>query len=430
MNYQETLSFLYQQLPMYQRVGKSAFKKDLGNIIAFCEYLNQPHQNFKSIHIAGTNGKGSTTHMLGAILQAHGLKVGLYTSPHYKDFRERIKINGEYIPEQNVIDFVANHKNFIQKVKPSYFEMTVAMAFEYFSNEKVDIAIIETGLGGRLDSTNIITPILSVITNISFDHMNMLGNTIPLIASEKAGIIKKNTPAVIGETQTLSKPVFIEKAKITNASITFADQRLSAKVVETYFHKTIYNIYDSKQNLGFNNLILGLLGNYQSKNLVTTLEAIQILNDTYDLNITEQKIRQGLENIKSLTNIIGRWEILSELPLTLADSAHNESGIKSAMRQLTSLKYDQLHIVMGVVNDKDLIKILPLFPKTASYYFAKPNIIRGLNADTLQTQAALLGLNGKTYDSVPLALKMAQSKAENNDIIFVGGSTFTVAEVV
>ncbi len=430
MNYQETLAFLYQQLPMYQRMGKSAFKKDLTNIIAFCEYLNQPHQNFKSIHIAGTNGKGSTTHIIGAILQEKGFKVGLYTSPHYKDFRERIKINGEYIPAQNVIDFVANHKAFIQEIKPSYFEMTVAMAFEYFSNEKVDIAIIETGLGGRLDSTNIITPILSVITNISFDHMNMLGNTIPLIAFEKAGIIKQDIPVIIGETQELSKPVFIEKAQTTHSSITFADQQLSADAIEIHFEQSVYNIYGKQQEVIFKDLKLGLFGNYQSKNLITALTTIKTLNDIYDFNITELHIRQGLENIKSLTNIIGRWEIINKSPLTLADSAHNESGIKEAMQQLLSLKFNQLHIVIGVVNDKDLAKILSLFPKSAQYYFSKPDIIRGLDAEILQKQAISLGLNGETYASIPFALKTAQLAAQNDDLIFVGGSTFTVAEVI
>ena len=430
MNYQETLTFLYQQLPMYQRVGKSAFKKDLTNITAFCKHLNQPHLNFKSIHIAGTNGKGSTTHILSSILQAQGLNVGLYTSPHYKDFRERIKINGEYIPEQNVVDFVENHKDFIEEVKPSYFEMTVAMAFEYFSNKKVDIAIIETGLGGRLDSTNIITPLLSVITNISLDHMNMLGNTIPLIAFEKAGIIKNDIPVVIGETQELSKPVFIEKAKTTNSSITFADQQLSAQVVKTDFRQSLYNIYNEQEEIVFKDLKLGLFGNYQSKNLITSLAAVQALNDFYQFDITETQIRQGLENIKSLTNIIGRWEILSESPLTLADSAHNENGIKEAMKQLLSLRFKTLHIVIGVVNDKDLEKILSFFPKSAKYYFSKPSIIRGLDAKILQKQAISLGLNGEIYESIPFALKTAQLAATNDDLIFVGGSTFTVAEVI
>ena len=430
MNYQETLNFLYKQLPIYQRVGKVAFKKDLTNIIAFCDYLQEPHLNFKTIHIAGTNGKGSTTHMLGATLQAKGLKVGLYTSPHYKDFRERIKINGIYIPEQNVVEFVANHKSFIEKVKPSYFEMTVAMAFEYFSNEEVDVAIIETGLGGRLDSTNIITPLLSVITNISFDHMNMLGNTIPLIAFEKAGIIKKDIPVVIGESQELSKPVFIKKAQSENASIIFADQQLSAQEIESNFRQSIYHIYNGKQELIFNDLKLGLFGNYQSKNLITALTAVQTLNETYQWNIEDNHIRKGLEDVKSLTNIIGRWEIISGSPLTLADSAHNESGIKAAMKQLISLDFNELHIVMGVVNDKDLPKILSLFPKSAKYYFAKPNIVRGLNAEVLKEQASSVGLNGETYNSVSIALEKAQKNAKTNDLIFIGGSTFTVAEVV
>lgn len=430
MNYQETLNFLFQQLPFYQNVGEKALKKDLSNIIALCNHLNKPHLNFPSIHIAGTNGKGSTTHMIGAVLQEKGFKVGLYTSPHYKDFRERIKINGEYISKQKVVDFVSNNKIFIEKIKPSYFEMSVAMAFDYFSDQKVDIAVIETGLGGRLDSTNIITPLLSVITNISFDHMNILGHTLPLIAGEKAGIIKENIPVVVGETQELTKSVFIKKAKSTNSQIRFADQQLSAQVLETHFRQTIYNIYDNNQNLIFEHLHLGLFGNYQSKNLITTLSAIQVLNENYGFNLTKETIQNGLKNIKSLTNIIGRWEILSESPLTLADSAHNEGGIKEAMQQLMSLSFNQLHIVMAVVNDKDLSKILPFFPKSAKYYFSKPNIFRGRDATDLKQQAASFGLYGETYDSINLALTTAKSAAQSNDLIFVGGSTFTVAEVV
>jgi dihydrofolate synthase / folylpolyglutamate synthase len=430
MNYQETLDFLYQQLPMFQEIGHKAYKKDLTNIIAFCKYLDNPQQHFKTIHIAGTNGKGSTTHMLGAIFQAQGLKVGLYTSPHYKDFRERIKINGEYISEEAVVNFVAENKDFIHDLQPSYFEMTVALAFQYFKEEKVDIAMIETGMGGRLDSTNIITPLLSVITNISLDHTKILGETIPLIAVEKAGIIKEAIPVVIGESQPETTAVFIEKATATNSPITFADQQLSAQIVETQFHQTVFNVYNAKQQLVFERLELGLFGNYQSKNLITVLSAIQTINDAYGFNITKDQILTGLKHIKNLTKIMGRWEVIHDSPLVLADSAHNPSGIKYAMEQIFSLKFSQLHIVMGVVNDKDLTNMLSLFPNSAKYYFSKPNIPRGLNAIDLQAQAKSFDLHGQIYASIPMALEAALSMAQSDDLVFVGGSTFTVAEIV
>lgn len=430
MNYQETIDYLYRMLPMYQRVGASAFKKDLSNTLALCEHLGAPQSAYPSIHIAGTNGKGSTAHMIAAILQAQGKKVGLYTSPHYRDFRERIKINGEYITETAVIDFVEKHRSFVETLRPSYFEITVAMAFDYFRNEQVDIAVIETGLGGRLDSTNVITPILSVITNISFDHMGLLGDTLPLIAAEKAGIIKDAVPVIVGETQAEVIAVFEEKAKAVNAPLLFADQTYTARLESENFRESIYTIKNNSTGFVFNHLKLGLFGNYQSKNILNALATADILNRVYDFKIEEKHIRAGFENIKTLTNIIGRWEILNEKPLILADSGHNEDGIKEAMRQLQQIPFERLHIVMGMVNDKDLTKVLPLFPKEATYYFAKPNIPRGLEASALRAAAEAYGLIGLDYSTIPAALAVAQLNAHLGDLVFVGGSTFTVAEVV
>lgn len=428
--YQQTLDYLYTQLPMYQRIGDAAFKKDLTNIRKLCDALGNPFKKYPTIHIAGTNGKGSTTHLLAALFQTKGLKVGVYTSPHYRDFRERMKINGEYISEQEVVDFVNKNKLLFEEIQPSFFEITVAMAFDYFANNAVDIAIIETGLGGRLDSTNIITPILSIITNISFDHQNMLGDTLPLIAAEKAGIIKPNVPVVIGETHEETAGVFMDKAIKENAPISFADSFYTAVPLENDGIKSYYEIRElGHHSLIFNRLALGLAGHYQAKNLITIIHSTEILQ-SLGWQFSDAEILYAMANVRTLTNMIGRWEILNENPLTIADSGHNEDGIKQVMAQLATMKFKELHFVLGMVNDKDQSKILKLLPKNALYYFCKPDIPRGLEATILQKKAAECGLIGEVYDSVNEALRSATEDATSEDLIFVGGSTFVVAEVV
>lgn len=405
MTYQDTLDWMFQQLPMYQRQGQTAFKKDLTNILAFCEVLGQPQNQFKSIHVGGTNGKGSVSHMLASVLQSAGYKVGLYTSPHLKDFRERIKINGLEISETEVAEFIHQHKSFLEKQKLSFFEMSVGMAFAYFEKAQVDVAIIEVGLGGRLDSTNIISPILSVITNIGLDHTAFLGETLKEIASEKAGIIKTQTPVVIGETDSETKPVFEAKAHEVSAEIHFANSEKSG--------------YQSD-----------LIGSYQTKNIKTVLSATEVLNKSTSFKISEAHIRHGLLNVMKQTKLRGRWEQIGFEPKIIADTGHNKEALIYVIEQLLSEKFDELHIVLGVVNDKDLSRILPLFPKTAQYYFARPNIPRGLAAEDLKNAAAEYDLQGEIYESVSLALQSAESQATASDLIFVGGSTFTVAEVL
>lgn len=425
--YQETLDYLFKQLPMFQRVGPKAFKKDLSNTLALAEITGQPQLAFPSIHIAGTNGKGSTAHLLSAVLQAAGYKTGLYTSPHYSDFRERIKINGEYISKEAVIEFVTRYKKAYAPIKPSFFEITVAMAFHYFANQKVDIAVIETGLGGRLDSTNILNPELSIITNISYDHQNFLGDTLELIAGEKAGIIKTETPVVIGETHPETEAVFLCKAKAENAPISFADQQFKATITDSDLRFCYYQIEKSGR-LIFDKLKVNLHGDYQSKNLQTTLQALTIIQSTYQID--EQHIRQGFEQLKALTQFKGRWQVLGEKPTILCDSGHNLAGIEAIVQQLAQLEYQKLHFVLGMVNDKDINKILAILPKEAIYYFAKANIPRGLQADILQEQAKKHQLLGNTYDSVQAALQQAKEQAKPKDLIFIGGSIFTVAEII
>ncbi len=427
--YKTTLHYLYTQLPMFQKIGGAAFKKDLSNIITLCDHLGHNYQHFPSIHIAGTNGKGSTTHLIGAILQASGLKVGYYTSPHYKDFRERIKINGRLMTKRYVVDYVKKHSTVFEKVRPSFFEITVAMAFDYFAKEKVDIAIIETGLGGRLDSTNIITPLLSVITNISYDHQQFLGDTLPEIASEKAGIIKPNIPVVIGETQKETKLVFEARANKQNAPITFADKNISVIEKEIQAHHTIYYVKGRSHN--FNHLAVNLMGGYQQKNITTTLQAITTLNQHSLLpTISNTAIQEGLKKVKQLTYFLGRWQKLGDSPSIICDSGHNQAGIQQILQQLAKIPYRQLHFVLGIVNDKDIDKLLKMLPTEAHYYFVKANIPRGLATNILQEKAKEYGLEGRKYSSVKNGLKAAKRKAEKNDLIFVGGSTFVVAEVV
>ena len=402
MTYKKTIDWMFSQLPMYQRQGKIAFKKDLTNILAFCNVLKHPEHKFKSIHVGGTNGKGSTSHIISSILQEAGYKVGLYTSPHLKNFTERIRINGKEVSQPFVVDFISKHKNFLEKQQLSFFEMTVGMAFDYFASESVDIAIIEVGLGGRLDSTNIINPEVSVITNIGYDHMQFLGETLKAIASEKAGIIKNNTPVVIGEKQDEVMDVFLEKASEMNAKI--------------YFSSDIKHNYKTD-----------LLGSYQDRNIKTALQTFEVLKGFL---ILETHVRQGLLNVVKNTNFKGRWQILQEKPKVICDTAHNKEGLQIVLHQLGNQSFKNLHIVLGVVNDKKLEELLPLFPKEASYYFCKPEIPRGLDKYELQLKANLFGLFGSTYESVNEAYLNAILKAGKEDVVFIGGSTFVVAEVV
>jgi dihydrofolate synthase/folylpolyglutamate synthase len=435
MNYADTLNYLYSQLPMFTRDGPSAFKKDLTNTIELCRRLGDPQQQFKSVHIGGTNGKGSTSHMLAAVLQIAGYKTGLYTSPHLRDFRERIRINGEMISEQHVIDFVEQHRADFEDIKPSFFEMTVAMAFDAFARTKVDIAIIEVGLGGRLDSTNIITPLLSVITNIGWDHVNMLGDTLQLIAGEKAGIIKNDIPVIIGEYQPEVAEVFIAKAKSEHVLISFASEEweilksevgsLKSEVINEYLDFKI----KKNSRLKTLDLRLDLPGTYQLKNVKAVLSAIEGLR-SQGFIITDEHIHAALSQVKKLTGLHGRWEVLNYHPLTICDTGHNPEGITEVLKNIQHVSYQHLHFVIGVVNDKDISKILAMLPKNATYYFCKPGIPRGLEAESLKQEAGGFGLHGDTYPSVKSALQTARKNAGDNDLVFIGGSTFVVAEIV
>ena len=398
MNYKDTLKYLFSQLPMYQRTGAAAYKKDIGNIIEACNFLDNPHKKFKSIHIAGTNGKGSTAHLISSILQEAGFKTGLYTSPHMKDFRERIKINGVKINENDVISFVTINKKNFEKINMSFFEYTVALAFDHFAKEKVDIAIIETGLGGRLDSTNIISPEISVITNIGYDHMNLLGNSLKQIAIEKAGIIKEKTPVLIGRKQIETETVFEEKASQKNTSVFYAKQ-----------NEVKFNV-----------------PNYQKENINTSISAIKIL----DWKISNQEINDGIKNVNQNTGLRGRWETLSKNPKIICDTGHNVDGISNIINQLKQIKFNNLHIVFGTVNDKKINDILNLLPKDAKYYFCKAKIDRALNADKLKSIANEYKLIGESFESVEKALLNAKNNAKKEDLIFIGGSTFVVAEVI
>ena len=402
MTYKETLDWMFAQLPMYQREGKTAFKKDLTNTLILSKELDFPEKKFKSIHVGGTNGKGSTSHMLASILQEAGYKVGLYTSPHLKNFTERIRINGDEIPKEKVILFIEKHKEFLEKQKLSFFEMTVGLAFDYFASEKVDIAIIEVGLGGRLDSTNIINPEVSVITNIGLDHTQFLGETLPEIAFEKAGIIKKLVPVIIGEEQETVKSVFVAKAKIEKVAICFASD-----------DNGIYNT--------------DLLGDYQKKNTKTAVVAVKKLKG---FQVSEENIKKGLLNVVKNTNLKGRWQILQKEPKVICDTAHNKEGLEIVLNQLKREVFKKLHIVLGVVSDKKLEDVLPLFPKDASYYFCKPDIPRGMSEVFLQQKAEEFNLMGEKYSTVELAFKSALASANQDDVIYVGGSTFVVAEII
>lgn len=429
MNYNETINWMFNKLPMYQRIGAAAYKADLNSTIKILDYLNNPQDNFKSVHIAGTNGKGSVSHSLASVFQEAGYKTGLYTSPHLRDFRERIRINGNMIPENNVVEFIDKHKNKLEELELSFFEMTVAMAFDYFKNEKVDIAIIEVGMGGRLDSTNIIKPELSIITNISLDHVKFLGDSEDKIAVEKAGIIKKMIPVVIGETQIKTKDVFIEKAKTENSEIFFADkifqcERITENDILDY---QSFNIYKNNKEY-INELKFPLLGNYQNKNLKTIICAIDILKNTFSIN--ENHIKNGLFNVIKNTSLMGRWQIIQKKPLVIADTGHNVAGITEIINQLSEINYSKLHFVLSVVNDKDIDSILQLLPKNAEYYFCKADIPRGLDVNILAEKARSSGLKGNCYNSVNEAYTTACANAKDEDLVFVGGSNFTVAEII
>ncbi len=405
MTYQEALDWMFVQLPMYQRQGASAYKKDLSNTILLADHLEHPERSFKSVHIAGTNGKGSSSHMLASVLQEAGYKVGLYTSPHLKDYRERIKVNGNEISEENVIDFITAHKAFFEANQLSFFEMTVGLAFEYFAAEKVDIAVVEVGLGGRLDSTNILTPEASVITNIGLDHTQFLGDTLEKIAFEKGGIIKDNVPVVIGEFHEKTIPVFSE----------LANQK----------HAKLYKAFDCIQC----SYTSDLKGSYQKHNIKTVVQTLQVLKSK-GYSISDAQLQEGLLRVVANTGLLGRWQLLSEKPKTICDTAHNKEGLGYTMTQLQNETYENLHIVLGMVSDKDLGAVLPLFPKEAQYYFCKPNLGRGLEEHVLQQKAASYGLRGNCYASVEEAYDLAKTQATIGDCIYIGGSTFVVAEVL
>ncbi len=405
MKYQDTIKWMFSQLPMYQNQGKSAYKKDLSNTLKLADQLNNPHLKFKSIHVAGTNGKGSTCHMIASVLQEAGYKVGLYTSPHLKDFRERIKINGEEITKQFVIGFIKRNKVFFESNSLSFFEMTVGMAFDYFAKKNMDIAVIEVGLGGRLDSTNIITPEVSVITNIGMDHTEFLGNTLELIANEKAGIIKPKIPVIIGETQRETESIFKSIAKQNDAEISFADKESNKP-------------YKSD-----------LKGSYQYKNISSSVSTIKTLIEK-GYKISSSDIKKGLLNVVKNTGLLGRWQTLQDKPKVICDSAHNKEGLALVMDQIKKETYNKLHIVVGFVKEKNLDNIIELFPESAEYYFCKPDIARGLDVNLLKNEFASKNYFGKSFNSVKSALESALKKADPDDLIYVGGSTFVVAEIL
>ncbi len=403
MTYQDTLEWMFSQLPMYQQKGIVALNAKMDNIIEFCNLLENPEKKFKSIHVAGTNGKGSSSHMLASILQEAGYKVGLYTSPHLKDFRERIKINGQMVGKKFVTDFIAEHKAFLEYKELSFFEMTVGMAFSYFATEKVDIAIVEVGLGGRLDSTNIITPEVSLITNIGLDHTHILGDTLEKIALEKAGIIKPRVPVVISERQPETEMIFNLIAHQLQSEIVFAD------TLDLHAYKT------------------DLLGEYQQQNIGGVVATIKLLEN---FEVPETAIINGLQKVVENTGLLGRWQVLQENPMVVCDTAHNKEGLYYVLKQIAKQEYDRLHIVLGFVNDKDVKNVLALFPREAKYYFVKPNISRGMPVEQLAELAASQGIEGKSFSTVKKGLKAALAEANNNDFVYVGGSTFVVAEIV
>lgn len=427
MNYSETVEYLYAHLPMFQKVGVSALKKDLTNTYYLTNFLGEPHKKFKSIHIAGTNGKGSSAHTIAAILQSAGYRTGLYTSPHLKNFTERIKLNGEEIPEAEVVSFVEKIKPAIEAIHPSFFEVTVAMAFNYFAEKNVEVAVIETGLGGRLDSTNVIRPLLSLITNIGFDHQAILGETLEEIAGEKAGIIKSDIPVIVGEYQHEIAHVFKAKATAGNSKLFFASKEFRVAPEEFNGNSNVADIY-LNDKLYLLNLNCSLLGNYQIKNIPGILKTIELLRDL-QFRISDDAIRDGFKNVINLTGLKGRWQILGKDPLIICDTGHNESGIAYIAEQLSNLDFEKLYIVLGVANDKKLEGIFKLLPKQAFYYFCQAKIPRALNAALLAEQAMRFGITGEVVPDVNLAIRKAKLEASAKDVIFIGGSSFVVAEI-
>jgi dihydrofolate synthase/folylpolyglutamate synthase len=428
MKYQQTLEYLYARLPMFHRIGAAAYKANLDNTLKIAELLGKPHQKLKCIHVAGTNGKGSSSHMLAAVLQKAGYKTGLYTSPHLVDFRERIRINGKMIPKEYIVEFVEKYKEPFEKIEPSFFEWTVGLAFDYFAKEEVDVAVIEVGLGGRLDSTNIITPMVSLITNISYDHMNLLGDTLEKIAAEKAGIIKPRVPVVVSQYQSESGPVFNAFAKEKRAPIEFADKIYKVKEI-TRKDKCLEIILLNRKTGAEEKYELDLTGNYQAKNLMGVLRVISQLIET-GFVIEEMNVKQGLRQVRRLTGFAGRWQRLNEKPLIIADTGHNEDGIKQVVENLKDLKFEQLHFVFGTVNDKSVSKILELLPKEAKYYFVKASVPRALDAKELCTQAKKFRLKGEAFNTVEEGLKAAKKACKKNDLILIGGSTFVVGDAL
>ncbi len=429
MTYTQTIDFLFSCLPAFHRIGKAAYKDNLDNTLALDEYLGHPQLKFKTIHVGGTNGKGSVSHMLSSVLQEAGYKTGLYTSPHLKDFRERIRINGKMITEEYVVSFVSAHRKIIDSLHPSFFEITVAMAFDYFAVEKVDVAVIEVGLGGRLDSTNIINPVLSVITNIGHDHMDLLGDSLEKIAGEKAGIIKKGVPVVIGETQEWSELIFRSKALECGSQIVFADRHFTCKLSEDAG-------LSGERSYIVNNLTAGreikgvtpLGGDYQEKNLRTLFCSCELLGKHF--NLDDGVITTGISGTVSATGLLGRWQVLGRNPLIICDTGHNREGLEYVMRQLGRIQSEQKHIILGFVKDKDTDLVLPLFPRDARYYFTKASIQRAMDETLLMENAREYGLKGASFSTVKEALAAAKREASPGDLIFIGGSTFVVAEIV
>lgn len=426
MDYNQTIEFLFSQLKEFQVVGASAYKSGLENSIELDNYFGHQHRLFKTIHVAGTNGKGSTSHSIASVLQHAGYKVGLYTSPHLRDFRERIRVNGQMVDKQFVVDFVANHQRIIQQIRPSFFEMTVFMAFNYFAQQKVDVAVIEVGLGGRLDSTNVITPVLSVITNIAFDHVQILGDTLPKIAAEKAGIIKPGVPVVVSQTQAETANVFSEKAAECGSPIVFADQMWSVQSAVHQQNRLVLTV-EKNTKVEYANLQLDLCGDYQKKNILGVLAAIEQLRSQFE--ISDKAIELGLSVVAKTTGLCGRWQTLQTNPTMVCDTGHNEDGIRQVVAQLAEQQYTTLRIVFGMVSDKDHSHVLGLLPKDAVYYFTRANIPRALPQDELAQKAATFGLQGKTYQTVADAVAAAVADSKPTDFIYIGGSTFVVADI-
>jgi dihydrofolate synthase/folylpolyglutamate synthase len=415
---------------MYQRIGKAAYKADLNGTVELLNALGNPQKSINAIHIAGTNGKGSVSHIIASVLQSAGYKVGLYTSPHLKDFRERVRINGKMIPEDYVTDFVSKNMKLFSEIRSSFFEMTVGLAFDYFNGQEVDYAVMETGMGGRLDSTNLCNPIICAITNISFDHTTFLGNTLTKIAIEKAGIIKRKVPVVIGRHQQETDKVFLTKAADLESPIYFSEDLVDLK--KLHFDGSLYNHYDvwSGPELLISGLQSPLIGDYQTENLKSAITVLFLMMDQKMSNITTSDITNGVLNVLTNTELKGRWQTISNNPLTITDTAHNEDGLKTVIKQLRSMKYNKLHMVFGMVNDKNINEILSIMPNSATYYFCRPDIPRGMDENTLAAEGFKAGLTGKTYSTVTQALNAARNNCKADDIIFVGGSTFVVAEVI